>query len=73
MGPYILDFYCAEEKLAIELDGNDHYTDVGYLRDVNRTKYLEGFGIRVIRFENKEVFRATETVLESIRNQFRKD
>ena len=67
VGPYILDFYCASEKLAIELDGQDHFTDAGFVRDEIRTEYLKQFSIRVLRFENDEVFLATEAVLEKIR------
>jgi very-short-patch-repair endonuclease len=70
VGPYILDFYCPSEKLAIELDGKDHYKESGYIRDAKRTEYLEQFGIRVIRFENDEVFKATDALLESIKNNF---
>lgn len=72
VGPYIVDFYCPQEKLVIELDGQHHFTDAGYAKDAERTKYLERFGIRVIRFENEEVFRATEAVLEAIKEQFKK-
>jgi len=72
VGPYIVDFYCPQEKLVIELDGQHHFTDAGYANDAERTKYLERFGIRVIRFENDEVFRATEAVLEAIKEQFKK-
>jgi very-short-patch-repair endonuclease len=67
VGPFILDFYCATEKLAIELDGHYHFTSDGFERDEKRTKYLEEFGIRVLRFENDEVFKATEAVLEKIK------
>ena len=67
VGPYIIDFYCATEKLAIELDGEYHFTDAGFAHDERRTNYLKKFGIRVIRFENCEVFESTEEVLEKIR------
>ena len=66
VGPYILDFYCATEKLAIELDGHHHFTSGGYERDEKRTRYLNQFGVRVLLFENEDVFKATEAVLEKI-------
>ena len=70
VGAYILDFYCPAEKLCIELDGADHYTGNGEAYDEERTKYLNSLNIRVIRFENKEVFQAIEYVLGRIRSCF---
>jgi very-short-patch-repair endonuclease len=69
VGPFIIDFYCAVEKLAVELDGQHHFTPEGYERDEKRTAYLKKFGIRVIRFENREVFEATDAVLETIKRE----
>ena len=68
VGPYILDFYCPDEKLCIELDGNVHFTDEGCEYDKSRTEFLETMHIRVIRFENKDVFDNTEGVLQEIKN-----
>ena len=70
VGPYVLDFYCPLEKLCIELDGAAHFTDGGYQYDTARTEYLEALKIRVMRFENKDVFENTEAVLEKIRRNF---
>ena len=70
VGAYILDFYCPAEKLCIELDGADHYTGNGEDYDEERTKYLNSLNIRVIRFENKEVFQAIEYVLGRINSCF---
>ena len=67
VGNYILDFYCPEVKLAVELDGHDHFTFFGSMKDDERTEYLNKKGIRVIRFENIEVFEYLENVLEEIR------
>ena len=67
---YILDFYCPAEKLAIELDGAGHFTSAGYDYDQERTKFLGNHGIKVIRFENVKVFKALESVLEEIKNNF---
>lgn len=67
---YVLDFYCPSEKLAIELDGADHFTEAGMAKDQERTTHLEQLGIRVLRFENDEVFKATEAVLHQITSAF---
>ena len=71
VGPYILDFYCPSEKLAVELDGAHHFTSAGQEYDQIRTAFLEQFNIRVIRFENDEVFKSTEAVLEKIKSSFK--
>ena len=55
IGQYILDFYCAKAKLAIELDGSQHFEDSNIQKDIIRSKYLEDFGIHVIRIPNNEV------------------
>lgn len=59
-GQYIMDFYCPDEKLAVELDGMQHFTEDGIKYDEARTVYLNNLGIRVIRFENAEVFDRTD-------------
>ena len=68
IGHYILDFYCPKEKLAIELDGAHHFTKEGMAYDAKRTAYLNEFQIKVIRFENQEVFQNIETVLQKIKS-----
>ncbi len=67
---YVLDFYCPEERLAIELDGAGHYTTVGNLHDDARTAYLNTLGIQVIRFENKLIWSALESILQAIESKF---
>ena len=62
VGRYILDFYCDAAGLAIELDGSQHYEAAGQLHDAQRTEYLEGFGIRVLRFSNRDVMQPFEGV-----------
>jgi len=71
VGNYILDFYCPSEKLAIELDGAAHFTGIGAAEDRERREYLESKGIRVLRFENRDVFEETDRVLDIIRLNFR--
>ena len=70
IGNYILDFYCPSEKLGIELDGAGHFSASGFEADQQREDYLKSVGIRVLRFENDEVFHTTESVLEAIKREF---
>ena len=68
VGPYILDFYCHQLRLCIELDGASHYTIQGSENDLQRDEWLlQTHGIRTIRFENKDVFIHHEAVIEHIR------
>ena len=55
LGKYIADFYCAEAKLEIELDGSQHYEVCNMEKDAERTAFLEGYGLTVIRIPNNEV------------------
>jgi very-short-patch-repair endonuclease len=64
--PYILDFYCEETRLAVEVDGGQHNTDEGRRCDAVRTSFLAHRDIRVNRYWNYEVLGDTETVLEAI-------
>lgn len=66
VGDFILDFYCAAAKLAIELDGGGHALKRQVLYDVHRTGVIEGRGIHVLRFWNHEVLQQTEAVLAEI-------
>ena len=73
VGPYVLDFYCPSAKLCVELDGSGHYTKPGFEYDTARSEYLGCLNIKVIRFENKDVFENTEGVLEEIKRSFLSD
>ncbi len=64
--PYILDFYCHEHQLAIEVDGSQHYRDEGRTKDKVRTEALNEKGIRVLRFDNRQVLTETEAVLTQV-------
>ncbi len=67
VGPYVVDFYCAEAKLAIEIDGESHFVDEETkARDRKRQRYIESFGIRVVRFTNEEVYERTWDVLNEL-------
>ena len=67
VGPYILDFYSAERRLAVELDGSQHFTVEGQAYDGRRSAFLATRGVRVIRFTNREIFEEADGALEVIR------
>ncbi len=62
IGKYILDFYCFEKKLAIEIDGSQHYDEKGRISDIDRTKNINEYGISVLRFTNGEINHQFEAV-----------
>ena len=66
LGKYIADFYSAEAKLVIELDGSQHYEDDNLEKDAERTAFLEGYGLTIIRIPNNEVSRNFRGVCEYI-------
>jgi very-short-patch-repair endonuclease len=68
---FIVDFYCAEEKLIIEQDGEVHNNPVAQLNDHFRDSRLIELGFIVLRFENRMVTRQLENVLDAIRNNFK--
>jgi very-short-patch-repair endonuclease len=67
IGNYVVDFYCPECKLAVELDGEKHFNSIASEFDLRRTQFLNRWNIRVLRFENRAVFEHPEGVLEAIR------
>lgn len=52
---FIVDFYCPKLKLVIEIDGETHYTENAQEYDRERTRVLQGYGLKVIRFKNDDV------------------
>ncbi len=73
VGNYILDFYSSELKLAIELDGAPHYSIEGDEYDVTRSQVLfHEFGIRLLRFENREVLQELQRVVAEITDVVKK-
>ena len=68
---YIVDFYCASEKLIIELDGEVHNNPAAIEYDEQRTEFLTQLGYHVLRFENKMVFDYLESVLKEIKGNFK--
>ena len=70
VGPYVLDFYCPSERLAVELDGPAHDDDERYAYDAERSSYLASARIRVIRFQNPDVITRPDDVLAAIAAHF---
>lgn len=66
IAPYILDFYCHEIGLVIELDGGQHGTDDAIEYDAERTKFLEALDLKAVRYWNHEVLYRTDSVLENL-------
>ena len=65
-GRFIVDFYCAARKIVIEVDGGGHFTADGLAYDAERTAFLEGLGLRVVRFSNTEVLENLAGVSERL-------
>jgi len=66
LGNYIADFYSAEAKLVVELDGSQHCSPEERDYDEKRTAYLESLGLKVVRFSNLDVMRRFRDVCEAI-------
>ena len=66
VGPYVLDFYCPEHRICIEMDGAPHFTAEGTKADERRDEYLESLGIQVLRFENHTVFYDPNWIVQAI-------
>ena len=66
LGQYIVDFYCAKARLAIELDGSQHYETDGMVHDTQRTQYLESLGLKVLRISNTDINRNLRGVCQQI-------
>ncbi len=63
---FIVDFYCASAKLVIEIDGSQHYDSQGIRSDAIRTAVLESYGLKVLRYSNREIDREFAVVCEQI-------
>ena len=72
IGRYIVDFYCPEARVVIELDGQSHFSVTMDHYEAERRKYLEQEGLKVIRFENKELYDNLEGVIETIKQALQK-
>ena len=66
---FIVDFYCSTIQLVIEIDGDSHFTDESKIYDEERTAILNGYGLKVLRFTNKEVIESFKKVCEAIEKE----
>jgi len=66
IGQYIVDFYCPEAKLVIEVDGGQHFTAEDQESDQSRDAFLNGLDLRILRFNNNEVLTNIEGVVNEI-------
>jgi very-short-patch-repair endonuclease len=63
---FIVDFYCKDLMLVIEIDGSSHDSEEAYIRDVIRQQKLESFGVHFLRFDDREVKKDIINVLREI-------
>ncbi len=68
IGKYIVDFYIASYKIAIELDGSQHFEEQGVANDAKKDEFLNSLGIKVLRYSNLDVNQRFESVCEDILN-----
>jgi very-short-patch-repair endonuclease len=66
IGNYIVDFYAPAVRLVIEVDGSHHFNDTQASYDKQRTEYLERLGLKVLRFDDRQVLTQTDFVIEEI-------
>jgi very-short-patch-repair endonuclease len=64
IGIFIVDFYCSEKHLVIELDGASHFTEDAQLHDRERSEYLQDVGLEVVRFTNEQIMNELDSVLQ---------
>ena len=67
LGNYVVDFYAPRAKIVVEVDGSQHHEPPAMKADAERDEYLSGLGLAVLRFDNLQVLRETESVLDTIR------
>ena len=66
IGNYIVDFYCHQAKLVVELDGSQHCESENMEYDKKRTEYLRSQGLEVLRFSNLDIMRQFRSICEAI-------
>ena len=67
IGQYIVDFYCASAGVVVEIDGSQHYENIGKKNDRVRDEYMKSLGLTVLRYSNDEVNNSFDAVCEDIR------
>ena len=71
IGTYIVDFYIADAKLVVELDGSQHYEPDGKMEDQQRDAYLRDLGLTVLRYSNREVNQEFQAVCQDVLNHLK--
>ena len=71
IGNYIVDFYAPEMKLVIEVDGGQHFEEEGLEYDEIHDAFLEGQGLKVLRFSNLDVLRNIEGIIAMIEEEIK--
>jgi len=66
IGKYIVDFYCPKANLVIELNGGEHYSEIGQAKDRIRDDVLRKMRIKVLRFFDRDVFENSGGVIEKV-------
>jgi very-short-patch-repair endonuclease len=66
IGDFIADFYCPKAKIVIEVDGGQHYSKSGQMKDKVRDEYMMHLGLTVLRFSDRDVFENIDGVIETI-------
>ena len=73
IGPYIVDFYCPEQSLVIEVDGDSHTNADQIVKDRQREQYLQSLGLCVIRYINDDIVKNLDGVLEDLVGRLSQD
>ena len=73
IGPYVVDFFCHDALLVIEVDGAQHLEGENARNDEKRTGYFRFLGLRILRFDNRQVLAETDAVVETIFGVLRDD
>lgn len=69
IGNFIVDFYCSEKKLIVEIDGDTHATKEAVEYDQKRTRYLSSLGYTVIRYTNDDIIKNIQGVFEDLQSR----
>jgi very-short-patch-repair endonuclease len=72
VGKFVIDFYCPRLKLAIEVDGDSHFSERSETFDKERQDFIESFKISFLRFTNKDVYENLDEVLATIKDRIQK-
>ncbi len=68
VGRYVVDFYCAEKRIGIEIDGDSHFTEDQKKYDEVRKEFISELGIQLLRYTNEEIMKNLSGVLEDVSN-----